>query len=417
MPFNAKPLILYENLFSKGGTLSATDTDSGSAFSVDNIINQVAYQLWKAASAGTKYITVDLNKAINGGFETGNFFEWEQRNSAISAVTFHSGAFSAGLAAIGAPINGARKNVAIDTNKVNTVSAYVKVGPYVAGTCKFEVVFLDSDGVLISTFAIHSITQAVAFTLGSMTIGPTGSGADSIYPAGTASINVQHVWVGGAAEGTSWVDDVLVYENTDPDTLGIANHNLWDANATISLESSDDDTEVISSWTERLAEFTPASTDKDIILKQFTAVGSAERAWRLKIVTANMVPYIGDMKLGARLDFPRWTQGPFGPRPRKAEGKLATNDAGQFLQRVVIRKEVAVTLRFRRLTSTFVWDTLMPAFENELISGMFYVSWDIDQHEEQKMLCYVPDGAVLDPKYSGALLDGVDLTVMPMPVA
>ncbi|KKK95803.1 hypothetical protein LCGC14_2669150, partial [marine sediment metagenome] len=190
--------------------------------------------------------------------------------------------------------------------------------------------------------------------------------------------------------------------------------NLWDANATVSVDSSADTEEFITAWTERLTGFTP--TDSSLILEKFTAVGTAQRAWRVKILTAHVAVYMGDIKLGARLDFPRWVQGPFGPRPRKVEGKVADNQFGQFIQRVVIRKEAEVSLTFRRLTKSFVWDTLAPAFDDYLISGMFYVSWDIDQHEDQKMLAFMPDGAEFDPQYEGATLS-VTLRVMPMPEA
>lgn len=54
------PIILYDNRF-LDGTLTATDTESG--YDVNNIKDWRPYTFWKAASAGTKYITVDCGSA------------------------------------------------------------------------------------------------------------------------------------------------------------------------------------------------------------------------------------------------------------------------------------------------------------------------------------------------------------------
>lgn len=50
------PMILYDNRF-EDATPTATDTASG--YDVNNLTDLRTYTFWKAASAGTKYITVD----------------------------------------------------------------------------------------------------------------------------------------------------------------------------------------------------------------------------------------------------------------------------------------------------------------------------------------------------------------------
>jgi hypothetical protein len=60
MAANAKPLILYDNRL-LDGTPAATDTESG--YNVLNLVDYRTYTQWKAASAGTKYITVDCGSA------------------------------------------------------------------------------------------------------------------------------------------------------------------------------------------------------------------------------------------------------------------------------------------------------------------------------------------------------------------
>lgn len=52
----ANPIIICETRF-KDGALTATDTAAG--YDVMNVIDYRTYTFWKAASAGTKYITVD----------------------------------------------------------------------------------------------------------------------------------------------------------------------------------------------------------------------------------------------------------------------------------------------------------------------------------------------------------------------
>jgi len=81
------------------------------------------------------------------------------------------------------------------------------------------------------------------------------------------------------------------------DALGIEGHNLGTAGAAVSVESSDDE----STWTERLAAFTP--DDDKAILKTMTSFRAASK--RLKIVTASVAPYLAVAMLGNKLEFNR----------------------------------------------------------------------------------------------------------------
>ena len=62
MSLNAKPKHLRDNRF-LDGTPTATDTDSGTEFDVLNILDWRYETLWKAASLGTKYLTVNSGSA------------------------------------------------------------------------------------------------------------------------------------------------------------------------------------------------------------------------------------------------------------------------------------------------------------------------------------------------------------------
>ena len=56
------PLILYDNVFGSG--LTATDTEATGDYSIDYIHDLRPYTFWKAASSGTKYITMDAGAAV-----------------------------------------------------------------------------------------------------------------------------------------------------------------------------------------------------------------------------------------------------------------------------------------------------------------------------------------------------------------
>ena len=58
----AKPLILYDNRFADA---TPTATDTGDGYDVENLTDLRMYTFWKAASAGTKYITVDCGVAAS----------------------------------------------------------------------------------------------------------------------------------------------------------------------------------------------------------------------------------------------------------------------------------------------------------------------------------------------------------------
>ena len=145
----------------------------------------------------------------NGGFETGDFTGWDQINSVIDAVTFHSGAFSSRLVATGSALNGARKDHIINTAFTYKVRGYGRVGSYVAGTYSMQVLQFDANLEHIpgTTHAFLSFTGNGGFTLGETTIGPPGSGAALTFAPGAVFLRIQHAW-GTGGDGVGWMDDI-----------------------------------------------------------------------------------------------------------------------------------------------------------------------------------------------------------------
>ena len=60
MAANSKPIILAANIFE---TATPTATDTATGYDVLNILDRRTYTLWKAASFGTKYLTIDAATA------------------------------------------------------------------------------------------------------------------------------------------------------------------------------------------------------------------------------------------------------------------------------------------------------------------------------------------------------------------
>lgn len=60
----SNPIILAENIFELGATITATDTDSDTDYNVLHIKDRRTHTFWKGASSGTKYLTVDCGYAV-----------------------------------------------------------------------------------------------------------------------------------------------------------------------------------------------------------------------------------------------------------------------------------------------------------------------------------------------------------------
>lgn len=154
------------------------------------------------------------------------------------------------------------------------------------------------------------------------------------------------------------------------DSLGIAAHNLFTADADVSVESSANGTD----WTERLAAFTP--TSDRALLKTFNSASA--RYWRLKIVTASVASQIAIAMIGARIDFPYPPDAPFAPVRMSVEGEISTSKAGVMLGYLVRYKPVSIKARFTNIGRTFVDNTFYP-FWRDWASELFpfFWVWDI----------------------------------------
>lgn len=168
--------------------------------------------------------------------------------------------------------------------------------------------------------------------------------------------------------------------------LAIIAHNLYTAGATVSVESSPDN----SNWTVRLAEFTPAS-DK-ALLKIFTDASAPY--WRIKIVTASMAAQIGVVFLGARMDFPYPPDAPYIPYTEGIEAETSIGKTGHILGSTIKFKPLELTARFSNLTRTWVLNTFKVFWDTHASDlKPFFYAWDIDAYPDMVFFVAVDDGS------------------------
>ena len=200
-----------------------------------------------------------------------------------------------------------------------------------------------------------------------------------------------------ASSGTKTIE-VDMGSAVDVDSLGIISHNLGadSANATLSVESS-----TTGAWAseeiERLAGFIPA--DDTAIFKPFTSANA--RYWRLKIVTAAVAPFLAVALLGESLEFERWIDGVFKPKPQTAKGETNDNADGLFINSVVASHRLKYNVNFSNLTPAWVTANLTPAIETHLKFGLpFFWVWDKDNHPTAIYYVRVPLGTEVADQFN-----------------
>ncbi len=176
------------------------------------------------------------------------------------------------------------------------------------------------------------------------------------------------------------------------DALGIMGHNLYTADADVSIESSDDNV----SWSERLAAFTPAS-DK-AMMKIFSAASA--RYWRIKIVTASVAAQLSVAFLGQRFEFPRYVTASFDPCPEAISAVTSRSKTGNLLGSILDVIMSTITAQFTKLTESWANNTFRP-FWDEYLSQLtpFFWAWEITNHPTEVYYGKIPDDFNLSVPY------------------
>ncbi|MBT9169442.1 MAG: hypothetical protein DDT19_02802 [Syntrophomonadaceae bacterium] len=163
-------------------------------------------------------------------------------------------------------------------------------------------------------------------------------------------------------------------------TFAVIGHNLASASATVSVESSADNI----TWTVRLAGFTPSS-DKAFLRIVNWAIA---RFWRIRIVTATVIPFIAVAVIGSRTEFPFPPDVPYIPYRESIEAETSIGKTGHILGSVIRFKPIEITARFSNLPREWVMNYFI-FFWNSHISNLrpFFWAWNIGVYPD--MIFYV----------------------------
>lgn len=177
------------------------------------------------------------------------------------------------------------------------------------------------------------------------------------------------------------------------DSLGIVGHNLFTAQAQVTVDTSPDGV----AWTNRLAAFSP-STDR-ALLKYFPAVSA--RWWRVGIGSASETPAMAVLLLGTRIAFPYPPDAPFVPAEESIEAEANRSKTGHVLGTVVRFKPYRIRARWSNLPRSFVEGTFLPFWE-QYASNLhpFLWAWDLDRYPDDVRFVRVDEGYAYRPGVS-----------------
>lgn len=158
------------------------------------------------------------------------------------------------------------------------------------------------------------------------------------------------------------------------DYVGIAAHTLGSTRSTLAVEYSFNGTDYTT-----LQQFAPPdNTPIMILFGQLSAL-----YWRLRIVAADSIPYIGVFYVGKALTMQRMIYGGISSPKFNFDTKVLTNESntGQTLGRTVIRSGINQSFSWRHLTRDWC-DNNVPAFLTNAQNRAFFVAWRPHTHTE-----------------------------------
>lgn len=224
------------------------------------------------------------------------------------------------------------------------------------------------------------------------TLSATGTDADDAYDVDHLIDGRPYTFWKADAAGTKRIE-VELSAPLSADSLGLIGHNLGTASATISVESSANG----SDWTTRLS---AVSLDSDRALFRTWESASA-LYWRATIVTASVVPYVGVLLIGARLDFPRYPASGYDPAPRRLNA-IQNRAKGGWVTGVSIRNiTIDISATFDNITPAWVDDSFMPAWDAHLsLCKPFFWVWERTNHADDVYYVTLPENYTLRLPYT-----------------
>ena len=373
------PKILHDNIFALG--VSATDTDSDSQYSVDNIYDLRTYTYWLGASAGVKYFTMDAGAAVDV--------------DSLRIISHNLGTAEASVA-IESSTTGAWAGE--EVNRYNP--ELVTNGDFPSSTTGWTA---NDSAVLTIDTARLKVTNGAAVAGNASQGITTVSGVEHIatvdFTKGTATGGQLRI---GTTSGGNEIDDAASTSTTLLSiafiATGITYISLKVNDATNGVNAIFDNASV------RLAE-----TADTAIAKTFTSY-SAQYS-RVRIATASVIPRVGICLLGEALEFPKKVAPPYDPVPTSVVSNTSKTKAGSILGTIVDHKPINIRARFRNIDWSFV-------------NGDYKTFWD-DHGSEGKPFFWSADSDTYDTyfvklspksKFSGSMtIEGrVDVLTLDM---
>jgi len=200
---------------------AATTAYTLGQFRVPTVDNGFKYEVTTAGTSGAGEPTWPL---VPGNTVVDGTVTWTARDFNVA-----TGDFASKLVATGSNATGAETvKKPVFPKFIHTVKVKVDVDVYIAGIYRIFVLFYDADELLISLAFQDFIAATTGFEQVERTVGPAGSGADVVFPAGTAFMSFQSAWI-SSPTGTAYLDDIEIFRS---DKQSITNINLANVDGT-----------------------------------------------------------------------------------------------------------------------------------------------------------------------------------------
>jgi len=150
-------------------------------------------------------------------------------------------------------------------------------------------------------------------------------------------------------------------------------------------------------YTQVEAPFTP-----DLDLAFIHSISSdSSRYWKIQIITASVIPYIGYIRLGVKFSLDRYLADGYDPQPMKYKWTSGQTEGGNFLPVDKAPEQIPLSLVLNNLTDTWVENSLRPLMEAHIgIGRPFLFAWDNTNHSKQTFICRMKAGGTWAAPYS-----------------
>lgn len=260
------------------------------------------------------------------------------------------------------------------------------------------------DGDAVTPAWTATPTRATAAVTDTVYIAELFSALSKLYfrlynSAGTLIVSAEILWSGVRAEALDlyvlWGDPYTdaeygqtvstLFEHLTEGYRGTINSQLYEH------------TGEGGTYTQVHAPFTP---DDDLAFIELVSSDSS-RYWKIQIITASVIPYIGYLRLGERFVLDRYLADGYDPQPMKYKYTTGQTEGANFLPVNVAPPMIPLNLNLINLTDTWVETSLRPLMDGHIgIGRPFLFAWDLTNHSQQTFICRLKPGTTWGSPYT-----------------